>query len=97
VIQRADHFVNYLGISVADQVSCAPGLPSLEIPGYSYDAPEVLERFQREWKELRRSFSRRGWARQAALRELTGKFASSRATDQILQRRSGGPPALREL
>ena len=52
VIQRADHFVNYLGISVADQISCAPGLPSLEIPGYSFDAPEVLDRFQREWKEL---------------------------------------------
>jgi hypothetical protein len=29
-----------------------PGLPSLEIPGYSYDQAEVLERFQREWKEL---------------------------------------------
>lgn len=52
VIQRADHFVNYLGISVSDQGSNSPGLPSLEIPGYSYDQPKVLERFQREWKEL---------------------------------------------
>lgn len=52
VVQRADHFVNYLGISVTDQGSNIPGLPSLEIPGYSYDQPEVLERFQREWKQL---------------------------------------------
>ena len=52
VIQRADHFVNYMGITVADQSSNPPGLPSLTIPGYSYDAAEVLERFQREWKEL---------------------------------------------
>ena len=52
VLQRADHFINYLGISVTEQASREPGLPSLEIPGYSYSASEVLERFQKEWKEL---------------------------------------------
>jgi hypothetical protein len=52
ILQRADHFINYLGMSVTEQVGREPGVPSLEIPGYPYAVSEVLERFQREWKEL---------------------------------------------
>jgi HD-like signal output (HDOD) protein len=52
VVNRADHFVNHLGISVLMNGLGGAQPPSLDIPGVHYDQSKVLQRFEREWKDL---------------------------------------------
>lgn len=53
VINRADAFVNHLGVTILPaRAPVDREAPSLEIPGFEYDQPAVLKRFEVEWKEL---------------------------------------------
>jgi HD-like signal output (HDOD) protein len=52
VVNRADAFVNYLGMSILPPSGLCPEAPSLEFEGFQYDWERTLERFQLEWKRL---------------------------------------------
>lgn len=62
VINRAEAFVNHLGISVDAPIDWGatgppPEPPSLDIPGCEYDQAAVLKRFETEWKDLAEFFN----------------------------------------
>jgi HD-like signal output (HDOD) protein len=52
VVNRADAFINYLGMSVLPPSPQAPKDPGLEFDGFSYSHERTLQRFQLEWKRL---------------------------------------------
>ena len=52
VVNRADQFVNHLGISVLLTGGAGNTPATLDIPEMVYDQSKVLARFEREWKEL---------------------------------------------
>jgi HD-like signal output (HDOD) protein len=52
VIERADRFVNHLGITVLPPSAHESEPPSIEIPGLEFDTAAVLQRFETEWLEL---------------------------------------------
>lgn len=56
VIERADRFVNHLGITVLPPIPHEGEPPSLELPGCEYDTFAVLQRFEKEWTELANFF-----------------------------------------
>jgi HD-like signal output (HDOD) protein len=57
VVHRADRFVDYLGICINQPSSTAQvEPPSLDVPGFEFDQAAVLERFEKEWKELSEFF-----------------------------------------
>jgi HD-like signal output (HDOD) protein len=52
VVNRADAFINYLGMSVSSATTPSATPPSLEFEGYPYNVDRVLQRFELEWKRL---------------------------------------------
>ncbi len=52
VVNRADAFVNYLGMSVLPPGRQPPERPSLEFEGYNHNVERTLRRFRRDWKRL---------------------------------------------
>jgi len=52
VVNRADAFINYLGMSVLPPSAHAGKDPGLEFEGFSYSHERTLQRFQLEWKRL---------------------------------------------
>ena len=52
LVNRADAFINYLGMSVLPATGEPPRTPSLDFEGYSYSQERVLHRFELEWKQL---------------------------------------------
>jgi HD-like signal output (HDOD) protein len=52
VINRADAFVNYLGLSVLRPPNPNQEPPSLDFPGFQYSQTRALETFEREWKTV---------------------------------------------
>ncbi len=67
VLNRADRFVNHLGIMIDSPPKATvgattgdgamPEAPSPEIPGFDYDQREVLQEFEADWKELAQFFA----------------------------------------
>lgn len=56
IVNRADGYVNHLGITIVAPVPSESDPPSIEIPGYTYDTSEALARFERDSKELSQFF-----------------------------------------
>jgi hypothetical protein len=56
VIERADRFVNHLGITVLPPTVHTSEPPTIEIPGATFDTSAVLRRFETEWIELAKFF-----------------------------------------
>jgi putative nucleotidyltransferase with HDIG domain len=56
VIERADRFVNHLGITVLPPTVQDGEPPSIEIPSCEFDTSAVLQRFETEWIELANFF-----------------------------------------
>jgi HD-like signal output (HDOD) protein len=52
LVNRADAFVNYLGMSVLPPSAQPPKDPGLEFEGFHYSQERTLQRFQLEWKRL---------------------------------------------
>ncbi len=52
VVNRADAFVNYLGMSVQPPRMMAGKPPSLAFEGFSFDETKLHERFQQEWQGM---------------------------------------------
>jgi hypothetical protein len=52
VVNRADAFINQIGMSVSSAVTPSATPPSLEFQGYPYYVDRVLQRFELEWKRL---------------------------------------------
>jgi HD-like signal output (HDOD) protein len=52
VLNKADAFVNYLGMSILAPRAAAQKPPSLEFTGFPYSQEQVIETFDREWKKL---------------------------------------------
>lgn len=52
VVAQADAFVHYLAIIAEPQISSPEDACTIEFPGHTFDRLAVLERFEREWKEL---------------------------------------------
>jgi HD-like signal output (HDOD) protein len=52
VVGVASRFVNHLGISIEPATETRTDPPSLSIPGFEYPATPVLQRFEKDWKEL---------------------------------------------
>jgi hypothetical protein len=57
VINRADTFINYLGLSVLRPPALHDKPPSLDFPGFPYSQARALETFEREWKTVGDLFS----------------------------------------
>ena len=51
LVNRADAFVNYLGMSVQPP-RIAPERPSLAFEGFKYSEKRLLQRFEREWQGM---------------------------------------------
>ncbi|MGD1096623.1 MAG: HDOD domain-containing protein [Bryobacteraceae bacterium] len=52
VLNKADAFVNYLGMSILSARAAAQKPLSLEFPGFPYSEEKVIDTFDREWKKL---------------------------------------------
>ena len=52
VINRADAFINHVGMSLLPQATTIQRFPSLEFPGFPYSPVRVIENFEREWKTV---------------------------------------------
>jgi HD-like signal output (HDOD) protein len=56
VIDKADRFVNHLGITILPPTVREGEPPSIELPGCEFDTSAVLQRFETEWIELAKFF-----------------------------------------
>ncbi len=56
ILQKADRFVNHLGITVLPPAAHKGEPPSIEIPGFDFDTGAVLQRFQNEYLDLAKFF-----------------------------------------
>ncbi|MGD1094688.1 MAG: HDOD domain-containing protein [Bryobacteraceae bacterium] len=52
IINKADEFVNYLGLSIVRPQAMNQKPPSLEFPGFQYSQERALQTFEREWKSV---------------------------------------------
>jgi HD-like signal output (HDOD) protein len=52
IVNKADAFINYLGMSVLPPTAPPATPPNLEFEGYTYNVDRLLQRFQLEWKRL---------------------------------------------
>jgi HD-like signal output (HDOD) protein len=52
LVNRADAFINYIGMSVLPPTALAPKTPNLDFAGFQYDQARTLHRFELEWKGL---------------------------------------------
>jgi HD-like signal output (HDOD) protein len=52
VVNKADAFINYLGMSVLPPTAPPAIPPNLEFEGHAYNVDRLLQRFQLEWKRL---------------------------------------------
>jgi len=52
VVNKADAFVNYLGMTILAAPAAAQKPPSLEFPGFQYSQDQVIQDFDREWKKV---------------------------------------------
>jgi HD-like signal output (HDOD) protein len=52
VINKADAFINHLGMSLLPQPDAIQKFPSMEFPGFQYSQVRVIENFEREWKTV---------------------------------------------
>ncbi len=52
LVNRADAFVNYLGMSVQPPRMPAPERPSLAFEGFKYSEKRLLQRFELEWQGI---------------------------------------------
>jgi HD-like signal output (HDOD) protein len=49
-VNKADELVNLLGMGVSPPKLSFPGLPPLELPGFSFNQERLYQRFTDEWK-----------------------------------------------
>lgn len=52
IVNKADAYVNYLGLSVLPPLPWAEEAPELEIEGFPFPLAQTLGRFQAEWRNL---------------------------------------------
>jgi HD-like signal output (HDOD) protein len=52
LVNRADAFVNYIGMSVLPPTAQPAQAPNLDFAGFHHDQARTLQRFEMEWKRL---------------------------------------------